>query len=242
MKNVKIEKSWLDILEPEFNAPYMDEIKTFLTREIGKKKIIYPHGQQIFSAFNLTPYPKVKVVIIGQDPYHGPGQAHGLSFSVPPGVRVPPSLINIYKELNYDLNIPPAKHGCLIPWAKQGVLMINSVLTVEKGKAASHQGVGWEQFTDRVVEVLNEKKEGLVFVLWGSPAQKKGARVDTQKHLVIKSVHPSPLSASRGFFQGRYFSKINSYLESKGEKPIDWRLPSVEGILEEFKEFQELII
>lgn len=223
---LQLETSWKNHLEPEFAKEYMQKLKGFLQTEREKKKIIYPKGSEYFSALNHTPFEKVKVVILGQDPYHGPNQAHGLSFSVKPGVDIPPSLQNIYKELSADLGVAPPQHGFLEKWADQGVLLLNATLTVEAGRAGSHQNKGWEQFTDAVIETLNREREGLVFVLWGSYAQKKGAFIDTKKHLVIKSPHPSPLSAHRGFLGSRPFSKINDYLVSKGQKPIDWSLPA----------------
>jgi uracil-DNA glycosylase len=216
---------WLHFLEGEFSKEYMLKLKEFLVRELEQGKTIYPRGKDIFNAFNLTPLKDVKVVIFGQDPYHGPDQAHGLCFSVQPGIKTPPSLKNIYKEIQQDLGIAPAEHGHLDVWAKQGVLLLNAVLTVEATKAASHQKKGWEQFTDKVVEVLNEECEHLVFMLWGSHAQKKGRNIDTSKHLVLKSVHPSPLSAHRGFFGCKHFSKANEYLQSVGKDPIDWTVP-----------------
>jgi uracil-DNA glycosylase len=226
MKNdVKIDPSWKAVLADEFEAPYMEKLREFLISEANAGKVIYPKGSDIFSAFNLTPFDKVKVVIIGQDPYHGPEQAHGLSFSVPKGVKIPPSLVNIYKELKDDLGITPPSHGFLEEWARQGVLLLNNVLTVEDGKAASHHGQGWEKFTDKVIEVLNQKKENLVFILWGSPAQKKAAAVDSKKHFILKSVHPSPLSSYRGFFGSKPFSQTNAFLKSKGLKEIDWHIP-----------------
>jgi len=190
-----------------------------------RNKPLFPAGNLIFHAFNRTPFHKVKVVILGQDPYHGPGQAHGLCFSVPPGIAKPPSLVNIFKELAQDLAIENKAHGCLESWAEQGVLLLNSVLTVEQGKAASHQGKGWEQFTDRVIEILSTKRSGLVFLLWGSYAQKKGAVIDKKKHLVLSSPHPSPLSAHRGFFGNGHFSKTNEHLKQQGLSPINWALP-----------------
>ena len=221
---VELEAGWFSYLADEFEREYMLNLSVFLRNEIKAGKSIYPHGKNIFSAFNTTTFDNTKVVIIGQDPYHGPGQAHGMSFSVPSGVPRPPSLVNIFQELQNDLGIPPSSHGNLSKWAKQGVLLLNSVLTVEKGRAASHQKQGWEIFTDRVIEVLNREKKDLVFLLWGSHAQKKGANIDPEKHLVLKSPHPSPLSAHRGFFGSRPFSKINQYLAAKGNMPIDWHL------------------
>lgn len=223
-RQIKLSTSWLNRLKPEFEKTYMQELRDFLKAEKERKKTIYPKGDQIFAALDSIPFEKVKVVIIGQDPYHGPGQAHGLSFSVPPGVDIPPSLQNIYKELEADLGIPRAKHGHLQKWAEQGVLLLNAVLSVEAHRAASHQGKGWEQFTDAIIRHLNEEREGLVFILWGSYAQKKAAFVDRKKHLVIESPHPSPLSAHRGFLGSKPFSKVNQWLASRGEKPIDWRV------------------
>lgn len=219
-----LEESWQKVLGEEFEKPYMVELRAFLRQEKDQKKIIYPKSADIFNAYALTPFPKVKVVILGQDPYHGPGQAHGLCFSVQPGVRLPPSLVNIYKELQTDLQIPPAKTGCLIPWAEQGILLLNSVLTVEQGLPASHQGKGWEQFTDKTIEVLNKQREGLVFLLWGSYAQRKGQFILPDKHCILKAPHPSPFSAYQGFFGCRHFSKTNGYLLAKGQTPIDWQL------------------
>jgi uracil-DNA glycosylase len=223
-QDVRLENSWKRHLEDEFQKPYMKRLKDFLVSEKKKGKMIYPKGGEIFEALNATPFDKVKVVILGQDPYHGPGQAHGLSFSVKPGVPPPPSLQNIYKELESDLGIKPPRHGYLKHWADQGVLLLNATLSVEKGKAGSHQKRGWEEFTDEIVKELNEQREHLVFMLWGSYAQKKGEGLDTKKHLVLKAPHPSPLSAHRGFFGSRHFSKANKYLEAHGIKPIDWSL------------------
>lgn len=224
LKEVQMEESWKKRLSPEFEKDYMKNLKAFLLEQKKQKKIIYPKGEDYFAALNLTPFNKVKVVILGQDPYHGPNQAHGLSFSVQDGVRFPPSLLNIFKELEADLGIPRPKSGHLDKWAKQGVLLLNAVLTVEAGKAGAHQGKGWEKFTDKIIELINEEKENVAFLLWGSYAQKKGAFIDRKKHLVIETVHPSPLSAHRGFFGSRPFSKINDYLESTGQKPINWGL------------------
>ncbi|MCX7978644.1 MAG: uracil-DNA glycosylase [Bdellovibrionaceae bacterium] len=224
MSDIKLESSWKTRLADEFAKPHMQNLKKFLLAEREKNKVIYPRGSEYFAALDMTPFDKVKVVILGQDPYHGEGQAHGLCFSVPDGVPFPPSLVNIFKELHDDLGVPIPRSGNLSPWAKQGVLLLNSVLTVEAGRAASHAGKGWEEFTDRVIRELAENREGLVFVLWGSYAQKKGAFIDKSRHLVIESPHPSPLSAHRGFFGSRPFSKINAWLRSRGEKEIDWRL------------------
>lgn len=224
-KKTPLPKSWMNHLGEEFEKDYMLNLKSFLKEELDNKKSIYPRGLEMFSAFNLTPLNEVKVVIIGQDPYHGPNQAHGLCFSVKPDVIVPPSLKNIYKELKSDLNLTEANHGFLESWAKSGVLMLNNVLTVERGKPASHQGKGWEIFTDKVVEVLNNECQNLVFLLWGSHAQKKAANVNRQKHLVLECPHPSPFSAHKGFLGSKHFSKSNEYLQKYGKKPIDWSLP-----------------
>jgi len=227
---VKIHPSWHSVLEPEFSKHYMAQLRQFLQQEKQVGKTIFPPGGQIFNAFNSTPFDQVKVVVLGQDPYHGAGQAHGLCFSVMPGVRIPPSLQNIYKELHSDLGIPVPDHGCLQPWAEQGVLLLNATLTVEESKAGAHQGRGWEQFTDAAVHALAEQREGLVFILWGSYAQKKGAFIDGSRHLVLKGPHPSPLSAHRGFFGTRPFSQANAYLQSRGQAPIDWALPPVSAL------------
>ena len=223
-ENSLIKNSWAPLLEEEFDKPYMKELFSFLEEEKKNGKLIYPTENKIFEAFNLTPFEKVEVVILGQDPYHGPGQAHGLAFSVLPGVKIPPSLINIYKELESDLGIKTPKHGFLNEWAERGVLLLNTVLTVEDGKAGSHHKRGWETFTDKVIEVLNTHKKNLVFILWGSPSQKKASMVDENKHFVIKSPHPSPLSSYRGFFGSKPFSQTNTYLKSKGLKEINWEL------------------
>lgn len=222
---VKLEESWRQALAPEFTSGYMQALKEFLLQEKEAGKRIFPKGSEYFRALDLTPLDDVKVVILGQDPYHGYGQAHGLCFSVQPGVRIPPSLVNIYKELETDLGIPPARHGFLESWARQGVLLLNSVLTVEEGRAAAHQGRGWERFTDAVIRAVNERCEHVVFMLWGSYAQRKASFVDTSRHLVLKAPHPSPLSAHNGFFGCRHFSKANEWLERQGRAPVDWRLP-----------------
>ena len=221
---IQLDASWLAVLGDEFEKPYMQSLKAFLVDEKAKGKAIFPASQRWFAAFDSTPFEQVKVVILGQDPYHGPGQAHGLCFSVPPEIKIPPSLVNIYKELASDLDISIPTQGCLEHWAQQGVLLLNATLTVENGQAGSHQNKGWETFTDRAIQVLNEQREGLVFILWGAYAQKKGAFIDTQRHLVIKSPHPSPLSAYRGFFGSRPFSKTNAYLKSNNKKAIDWQI------------------
>lgn len=220
--NVKLEPSWLNRLEPEFKSSYMNELKSFISSELRKKKVIFPKGTNYFEALNRTPFDSVKVIILGQDPYHGEGQAHGLSFSVPKGVRPPPSLLNIFKEIRADLKKEPSVKEDLSSWADQGVLLLNSVLTVEMGKPASHAGKGWEAFTDKIIDLLNREKSGLVFMLWGSYAQKKGQFIDRKKHLVIESVHPSPLSAHRGFLGSKPFSKANTYLDANGENAINW--------------------
>ncbi len=224
---IQLEESWLAELADEFNQAYMQNLRDFLQQEKAARKQIYPPGKLIFNALNTTPLGQVKVVILGQDPYHGPGQAHGLCFSVLPGVAIPPSLNNIYKELEADIAIKPAQHGCLTHWAEQGVLLLNSVLTVEKARAASHQGKGWERFTDKVIGILNEKKSGLVFLLWGSYAQKKGQFIDRNRHLVLQSPHPSPLSAHRGFLGNKHFSQTNAYLQKQGKQIIDWKIPTL---------------
>ncbi|MGV6806615.1 MAG: uracil-DNA glycosylase [bacterium] len=220
----KLEPGWLSVLGDQFDEPYMQHLRQFLVQEKANGKQIYPPGSRWFAAFNETPFDKVKVVILGQDPYHGPNQAHGLCFSVPEGIPIPPSLVNIYKELAADVGFQIPRHGCLEKWAAQGVLLLNATLTVEQGQAGAHQGKGWEQFTDQAIRALNDRREGLVFLLWGSYAQKKGAFIDGEKHCVLKSPHPSPLSAHRGFFGCGHFSKANEYLEKKGQAPVDWQL------------------
>jgi uracil-DNA glycosylase len=222
---VQLRSSWKNRIGKEFEQDYMQQLRQFLIQEKQAGKTIYPEGKNIFNALNLIPFEQVKVVILGQDPYHGPGQAHGLCFSVMPDIKPPPSLINIFKEIHDDLGIPPSSHGCLNSWAKQGVLLLNSVLTVERNKAASHQGKGWERFTDAIIKTLDSEHSGLVFLLWGSYAQKKGTIIDKQKHLVLQSPHPSPFSARRGFFGRHHFSKTNSYLRDHGKATIDWKLP-----------------
>lgn len=225
---VKIEPQWLEQLDGEFNKDYMMNLKSFLKTQYESGKTIYPLKKDYFTAFNETPFETVKAVIVGQDPYHGPSQAHGLCFSVQPGVRTPPSLVNIFKELKNDLGFEPPQNGHLIPWARQGVFLLNSTLTVEKGRAGSHQKKGWEEFTDTVLRKLNEREQPLAFILWGSFAQKKASFVDTKKHLVLKAPHPSPLSAHRGFFGTKPFSKVNAFLESRGVEPINWDLQSTD--------------
>jgi uracil-DNA glycosylase len=223
--DIRLHPSWLERLSGEFAQPYMAELKRFLLVEREQGKRIFPRAANWFRALDLTPLDEVRVVILGQDPYHGPGQAHGLCFSVPPEVQPPPSLVNIYKELASDLGIRPARHGFLEHWAKQGVLLLNSVLTVEMGRAASHRDCGWERFTDAIVAQVNARAEPVVFMLWGSYAQKKAGFVDTSRHLVLNAPHPSPLSAHSGFFGCRHFSKANTFLQSKGLPPVDWALP-----------------
>ena len=221
-RQIRLEPSWRARLETEFEQPYMVALRQFL---LGRKRagaIIYPPGPLIFNALDSTPFDAVKVVILGQDPYHGPGQAHGLCFSVQEGVALPPSLLNIFREIREDLDCAPPAGGNLQAWAEQGVLLLNAVLTVERGQAGAHQGKGWEQFTDRVVQELNDGREGLVFLLWGSHAMKKGARIDRDRHLVLTAPHPSPLSAHRGFFGCRHFSRANAWLEQHGQEPIHW--------------------
>jgi uracil-DNA glycosylase len=224
-RRIDLEPSWRLPLAAEFDQPYMQQLRDFLLAEKKSGKRIFPKGSEFFNAFKHTPLDKVKVVILGQDPYHGEGQAHGLCFSVQPGVAVPPSLKNIYKELQAELDFEIPNHGYLTTWADQGVLLLNSVLSVECARAASHQGKGWEQFTDRVIEVINAQREGVVFLLWGSYAQRKGAIIDSTRHCVLKAPHPSPLSAHRGFFGCGHFVAANRYLQDRGETPIDWRLP-----------------
>lgn len=217
--------SWKEALQPEFESEYMAGLRQFLMQEKAAGKKIFPHSSNWFRALQLTPLEKTRVVILGQDPYHGPGQAHGLCFSVQRGVRPPPSLVNIYKELQADTGIPPARHGFLEHWAEQGVLLLNSVLTVEAGQAASHQGRGWEKFTDAIVRQINARTAPVIFLLWGAYAQKKAAFVDESRHLVLRAAHPSPLAAHNGFFGCRHFSKTNSFLAHNGQAEIDWSLP-----------------
>ncbi|MDP2286540.1 MAG: uracil-DNA glycosylase, partial [Pseudohongiella sp.] len=224
MGDVRLQDSWKALLAPEFEQDYMKGLRAFLLQKKQEGRVIYPQGSLIFNALNQTAFDKVKVVILGQDPYHGPGQAHGLCFSVMPGTPKPPSLQNIFKEIELDLGFAASKSGCLLPWAEQGVLLLNAVLTVEHALAGSHQGKGWEMFTDRIVRLLNDQREHLVFMLWGSYAQKKGAIIDRQRHLVLEAPHPSPLSAHRGFFGTKHFSSANRYLIDNGISPINWQL------------------
>lgn len=223
MSNVKIEAGWKAALAGEFEQPYFEAIAAFLRSEKAAGKVIYPPGGLIFNAFDSTPFDQVKVVILGQDPYHNPGEAMGLCFSVPRGVKVPPSLVNIYKELQADLGIPAPGHGDLSSWTRQGVFLLNAMLTVERNRPQSHQNIGWQTFTDAVIRTLSERREGLVFMLWGNFARKKKTLIDTERHLVLESAHPSPL-AGNAFSGCRHFSKANSYLESKGTAPVDWRV------------------
>ncbi len=223
-KKIDLHSSWLAHLMPEFELPYMKQLKAFLVAEKQQGKIIYPESRNIFNAFNSTPLDEVKVVILGQDPYHGPKQAHGLCFSVQQGVQVPPSLQNMFKELQRDIGFQHPGHGCLQAWANQGVLMLNATLTVQQANAGSHQGQGWEQFTDRAIQLVNQECSGVVFLLWGSYAQKKAVFIDQRKHLVLKAPHPSPLSAHRGFIGCGHFSQANNYLQSIGKPPINWQL------------------
>ncbi|MCD2323676.1 uracil-DNA glycosylase [Sphingomonas sp. IC-56] len=231
MADLNLHPSWREPLREEFASPYMAALREYLRAEKAAGKRIFPESQNWFRALDLTPLDQVRVVILGQDPYHGEGQAHGLCFSVQPGTRTPPSLVNIYKEMEADLGIPRARHGFLEHWAEQGVLLLNAVLTVEQSRAAAHQGRGWERFTDAVIRLVNARPEPVVFMLWGAYAQKKAAFVDSVdrggRHLVLKAPHPSPLSAHTGFFGSGHFSKANAFLESHGEKPIDWALPEL---------------
>ena len=223
MKEI-IHNSWQTILTDEFEKEYYQKLRNFLKKEYTTQKI-HPDMYHIYEALELTPYEKVKVVILGQDPYHGVNQAHGLSFSVQPGVKIPPSLNNIYKELQSDLGISPVKHGNLVSWAKQGVLLLNTVLTVREGQAYSHRGKGWEILTDKIIEKLNEREKPIVFILWGKPAQEKMKMIDKSRHIILTSAHPSPLSAHRGFLGSKPFSKTNDALMALGETPINWQLP-----------------
>jgi uracil-DNA glycosylase len=222
---VRLARSWAARVGDWLERPEMRALGEFLRAEKAAGKRVFPPGAQMFAALDATPFEQVKVVILGQDPYHGAGQAHGLSFSVPPGVEVPPSLLNIFKELERDLGLPRPDHGCLLPWARQGVLLLNAVLSVEAGRAGAHQGKGWEGFTDHIVEVLSREREGLVFMLWGSYAQAKGRVIDRQRHCILRAPHPSPLSAHRGFLGCGHFSAANRWLQGRGLAPIDWRLP-----------------
>lgn len=222
--NVKIESSWKDVLEDEFKKPYFKQIAEHLKTEKEQGKTIYPPGSLIFNAFEQTPFEQVKVVLLGQDPYHGPRQAMGLSFSVPDGVPPPPSLINIFKELHDDVGVPIPKTGNLTPWARQGVLLLNASLTVRAGEPTSHSKIGWHHFTDAVISTISGQKHNIVFLLWGKFAQEKVALIDTKKHHILKAAHPSPLAAKNGFFGCRHFSKTNQFLMKQGIDPIDWAL------------------
>lgn len=219
----RIDQSWKEVLSDEFASPYFVKLKEFLVTE-KKHHIVYPPGNMIFNAFDKTPFEKVKVVILGQDPYHGPGQAHGLCFSVPYGIAPPPSLVNIFKELQNDLGLPVPNHGNLEKWAEQGVFLINATLTVRANQAGSHQGKGWELFTDAVIRKISDQKENIVFILWGNFARAKKTLINTNKHYILQAAHPSPLSAFNGFFGCRHFSLTNSYLEKNNITPVDWKL------------------
>lgn len=224
LAKIQIDDTWREVLRKEFTAPYFLEIKKFLQAEKQKGHVVFPPGKFIFNAYNLTPFDKVKVVILGQDPYHGKGQAHGLCFSVQHGVKAPPSLVNIFKELKKDMNIDPPSHGNLESWAGQGVFLLNAILTVEKDKPASHQHIGWQNFTDATIRCLNSGRENLVFMLWGNYAQQKASMIDSEKHLVLRTTHPSPFSANNGFLGSGHFSKTNQYLMDNNITPIDWKL------------------
>ncbi len=221
---VDIHPSWKRVLEEEFRKPYFAEIKAFILEQKQAGHVVYPPGKLIFNAFNLTPFEEVKVIILGQDPYHGPGQAHGLCFSVPRGVKPPPSLVNIFREVHQDTGAPVPGHGCLETWARQGVFLLNAILTVNARQPASHQKAGWQTFTDQVIRTLSTLKQHLVFMLWGRYAQEKAGLIDASKHLVLTAAHPSPYSANNGFFGCRHFSKANQYLESNGYEPVRWAI------------------
>ncbi|MDO8953379.1 MAG: uracil-DNA glycosylase [Gammaproteobacteria bacterium] len=223
-EKLKLDRGWKEVLDSELAKPYMQKLLEFIRQERSAGKVIYPKDSEIFSALNMTPIYDVKIVIIGQDPYHGHDQAHGLCFSVKPGVPLPPSLKNIYKELYAEFGIPIASHGCLIDWAKQGVLLLNAVMTVEEGKPGSHQGKGWEEFTDKIIEIISAQHKHVVFFLWGAYAQKKGAIIDASKHLVLQSAHPSPFSVHKGFIGNNHFKIANEYLHLYGRQPINWQL------------------
>ncbi len=225
-----LDPSWSERLEGQFSESYMENLRNYLTTRKKRGVHIFPHSTNWFRAFTLTPFDSVKVVILGQDPYHGFSQAHGLCFSVAPGIPTPPSLKNIYKEIESDLGLAQPKHGCLDSWAEQGVFLLNSVLTVEQGHAASHQGRGWEQFTDKAIADLSEQREHIVFMLWGAYAQKKGQLIDRSKNLVLSAPHPSPLSAHRGFLGCRHFSQANEYLQKHAVDPINWELPYIGSV------------
>jgi uracil-DNA glycosylase len=235
-QQLKPGRGWDQWLADEFRQPYMRQLAEFLAAEEQAGKVLYPPSSHCFNALNSTPLANVNVVILGQDPYHGPGQAHGLCFSVRPQVPPPPSLVNIFKEIETDLGIAPPDHGCLQPWAEQGVLLLNSVLTVEQSNAGAHQGKGWERFTDKVIEVINRERDNVVFLLWGSYAKKKGQHIDRNRHLVLDGPHPSPLSAYRGFFGCRHFSKANEWLREQGRPSVDWELPSKAALIAKYKQ------
>jgi uracil-DNA glycosylase len=224
-----LRNDWERVLGQEFAKPYYLELRSFLKEQYASQQV-YPDKAHLFNALHFTPYSAVKVVIIGQDPYHGAGQAHGLCFSVQPGIAIPPSLQNIFKELQNDIGCPPPRHGCLESWARQGVLLLNAVLSVREGEPNSHRGKGWENFTDRIIQALNERSEPVAFILWGSHAQAKGSAIDAAKHLILRSPHPSPLSAHRGFFGSRPFSHVNEWLRQLGQAEIDWKIPEEERI------------
>lgn len=230
-REIKLHSQWRQVIGDEFDKEYMQTLREFLIQRKHQGAVIYPPADEWFSALNHTLFQDVRVVILGQDPYHGVGQAHGLCFSVRPGIKVPPSLANIFKEIKSDLSIDQPNHGCLVSWAQQGVLLLNATLTVEDANAGAHQGKGWEQFTDQIIKAVNEHRKGVVFMLWGSHAQKKSAMIDASRHLILKSVHPSPLSAYRGFLGCGHFSTANRYLEEQGLKQIDWQLPEQEDAL-----------
>ncbi len=225
VKRPQLEASWLEVLEPEFDKDYMRQLKAYLVEEKARFKV-FPPGREMFAAFANTPFDKARVVVLGQDPYHGPGQAHGLCFSVRRGVPPPPSLMNIFRELNHELGLPRPEHGDLTYWAKQGVLLLNTVLSVRARNANSHRNQGWETFTDKVINELNARREGLIFVLWGSAAGRKAQMIDPKRHLILRAPHPSPLSAHRGFFGCGHFVQINEHLVGRDEAPIDWSLPA----------------
>lgn len=224
MSQVQIEASWKEVLADAFEQPYFEELVRFLKTEKAAGKVVYPPGSLIFNAFNTTPFDQVKVVILGQDPYHNPGQAMGLSFSVPKGIALPPSLRNIYEELANDMGVVPAPHGDLTAWAHQGVFLLNAMLTVERNQPSSHSEIGWQRFTDTVIQTLSERREHLVFLLWGAFAQKKAALIDGARHLVLSSAHPSPFSAHKGFLGNRHFSQANAYLQAHGLGAVDWQV------------------
>lgn len=233
------DRGWHPHLAAEFEQPYMRSLAEFLASEEEAGKVLFPASQHCFNALNSTPLEQVAVVILGQDPYHGLGQAHGLCFSVRPDVPPPPSLVNIFKEQQQDLGITIPDHGCLQPWAEQGVLLLNSVLTVVQSQAGAHQGRGWETFTDRVIDIINRERQGVVFLLWGSYARKKGKMIDRERHLVLEGPHPSPLSAYRGFFGCRHFSQANAWLQQQGRPPVNWQLPTKEKLLARYRKHPE---